>query len=59
METVTTVPWVGVRPTVQVAYLMDEGTLQVAGVMTQIDFQPTEFIINHGGPASGYVFWKQ
>lgn len=55
MESVTTVPWVGDRPTISVAYLQDDGTFLVNGVMTQIDFQPTEFIIDHGGAASGVI----
>lgn len=59
MEAITRVPWTGTRPTVSVAYLQTDGTFLVQGMFTQIDFQPTEFIINHGGPASGYVSVKQ
>lgn len=55
MEAVTTVPYTGVKPTVSVAYLQSDGTLLVQGVMSQIDFQPTEFIIDHGGLASGII----
>lgn len=51
----TTVPWTGNRPTISVAYLQADGTFLVNGMFTQIDFQPTEFIIDHGGPASGFV----
>lgn len=55
MEAITHVPWTGDRPTVSVAYLQPDGTFLVQGVMSQIDFQPTEFIIDHGGPASGVI----
>jgi len=51
----TTIPYTGVKPTVTVAYLQPDGTLLFNGVFTQIDFQPTEIIITHGGPAAGYV----
>lgn len=54
-EAITHIPWTGDRPTVSVAYLQPDGTLLVSGVMTQIDFQPTEFIIDHGGQASGVI----
>lgn len=55
LETITTVPWAGLRPTISVAYLQADGTFLEAGVSTQIDFTPTDVIINHGGPATGLV----
>lgn len=55
MQATTTVPYTGDKPTISVAYLQPDGTLLVQGVMSQIDFQPTEFIIDHGGPASGVI----
>lgn len=51
----TTVPYVGNRPTVSVIYLQSDGTFLAAGVFTQINIQPTEVIIDHGGAASGVV----
>lgn len=51
----TTIAYAGDRPTVSVIYLQPDSTFLTAGVFTQIDIQPTQVVINHGGPASGYV----
>jgi hypothetical protein len=54
-EAITTIPWSGVRPTIDVAYLQADGTFLQMGVFTQINFTTTDVIIDHGGTASGYV----
>lgn len=54
-EAITTVPYTGTRPTIIVAYLQPDGTLLFNGVFTQINFTATDFIIDHGGLASGIV----
>lgn len=58
-ETVTTVGYTGNRPTVQVAYLQPDGSLLVAGVMTQIDINGGFVTVDHGGVASGFLIIKQ
>lgn len=55
----TMVPYTGNRPTISVIYLQPDGTFLQAGVFTQINFTTTDVIIDHGGPASGYVLLKQ
>lgn len=54
-EAVTTIGYTGNKPTVSVAYLQTDGTFNVAGIMTLITVTPTQVIVDHGGPASGYV----
>jgi hypothetical protein len=55
MESVTTVPYTGAKPTVSVAYLQADGTLLVQGVMSQINITTTDVVIDHGGAFSGVV----
>jgi hypothetical protein len=55
LQSTTTVPYVGDRPTIDVVYLQTDGTFLQMGVFTQINFTTTDVIINHGGPASGLV----
>ncbi len=59
VESVTTVPYTGVKPTVSVLYLQPDGSFLQMGVFTQINIQPTSVIINHGGVASGIVKFSQ
>lgn len=54
-EFITTVPYVGTRPTVSVIYLQPDGTFLQAGVFTQINFTTTDVIVDHGGQSSGYI----
>ena len=54
-EAITTVPYIGTRPTVSVAYLQPDNTLLFNGVMTQINITATDVVIDHGGLASGIV----
>ena len=54
-ELITTVPYIGVRPTVDVLYLKEDGTLIQSGIMTQIQITPTAVIVNHGGASTGIV----
>ena len=54
-ESITTVGYTGNKPTVSVAYLQANGTFITIGVMTQIQITATSVIIDHGGPASGWV----
>lgn len=55
MESITTVPYTGAKPTVTVAYLQTDGTLLIHGVMSQINITTTDVVIDHGGLASGVV----
>ncbi len=59
MQSTTTVPYTGNGPTISIVYLQPNGTFLQAGVMTQINFTTTDVIIDHGGPASGYVKLEQ
>ncbi len=45
----STVPYTGNRPTISVAYLQADGSFLFNGMMTQINFTPTDVIIDHGG----------
>lgn len=54
-EAITTVPYIGERPTVQVIYLQDDGTFIQMGVFTQINIIGTDVVFDHGGLASGLV----
>ena len=56
-EDVTTIPYSGARPQIEVAYLNPDGsfTLGSMGVTTHVTFNATEFIINHGGVSSGVI----
>ncbi len=54
-ESITTVGYIGNKPTVSVAYLQADGTFISTGMFTQILITATEVIIDHGGPASGFV----
>lgn len=54
-EAITTVGYTGNKPTVSVAYLQADGTFISSGIMTQIQITLTDVIIDHGGPASGFV----
>jgi len=55
VESVTTVPYTGTKPTVSVIYLQPDGTFLQAGVFTQINLSTTDVVITHGGLASGIV----
>lgn len=47
-EVSTTIPYVGVRPTVSVSYLVD-GVWYAMGVATVVQITPTNVIVTHGG----------
>lgn len=51
-EAVTTVPYIGVRPTVEVLYLIDGTWQTVASVITITD---TQVIVDHGGISQGVI----
>lgn len=51
----TTIPFTGQRPTVSVIYLQADGTFLQSGVMTQINIAGTQVVVDHGGPASGWI----
>lgn len=51
-EAVTTVDYTGVRPTVEVLYLIDGTWQTVASVITITD---TQVIVDHGGISTGVV----
>ena len=55
VELVTTVPYTGSRPIVEVLYLMPDMTLQQAGIFTHIEITPTDVIVTHGGISSGLI----
>ena len=55
VELVTTVPYTGSRPIVEVLYLMPDMTLQQAGIFTHIEITPTDVIVTHGGLSSGLI----
>lgn len=56
-EAITVVPYSGQRPTIEVAYLQNDGTfiLGGAGIFNQIAFGPTSFTIDHGAVSSGVI----
>ena len=54
-QSLTTIPFTGQRPIVSVIYLQPDGTFLQAGVMTQINVIGSQVVVDHGGPASGYV----
>ncbi len=54
-ESITTVPYTGTRPTVDVLYLQPDNTLQQAGIFTKIEITATDVIVSHGGLSSGIV----
>lgn len=54
-ESVTTVPYTGLKPTVDVLYLQPDNTFIGMGVFTQIEITATDVIVSHGGAASGIV----
>lgn len=56
-EAVTTVPYTGTRPSIEVAYLNPDNTYTLggAGIFSQITFNATNFVIDHGGVSSGIV----
>lgn len=54
-ETETTVPYTGVQPIVDVAYLQPDNTLQTAGIFTQIEITATDVIVSHGAVSSGII----
>ncbi len=53
-ESITTIGYTGAKPTVTVAYLQPDGSFITTGVFTNIELTPTQVIIDHGGPASGF-----
>jgi hypothetical protein len=54
-QLVSTVPYTGVRPIVDVAYLQPDNTFQTAGIFTQIEITPTDVIVSHGSLSSGVI----
>ena len=54
-EVESTVPYTGIRPIVDVAYLQPDNTFQTAGIFTQIEITPTDVIVSHGAPSSGVI----
>ncbi len=54
-ESVTTVPYTGSRPIVDVAYLQPDNTFQTAGIFTQIEITATDVIVTHGGISTGVI----
>lgn len=56
-EGVTVIPYTGVRPTIEVAYLNEDGsfTLGSMGVSTFVTFDANNITIDHGGISSGVV----
>ena len=54
-DLVSTVPYTGNRPIVEVLYLMPDSTLQQAGIFTHIEITATDVIVTHGGVSSGLV----
>lgn len=48
-ETTTTVPYIGVRPIVEVAYLQPDNTFKTAGIFTLINITATDVVVDHGG----------
>lgn len=54
-EAVTTINYYGTRPSVEVAYLNEDDTWTLAGIMTTITFNGTTITVDHGGLASGVV----
>lgn len=51
----STVPYSGLRPTVDVLYLQPDNTWLAAGVFTQVEITPTEVVVTHGGLSSGLI----
>ncbi len=54
-QLVTTVPYIGNRPTVDVLYLQTDGTFIQSGIFTQIEITPTDVIVTHGEASTGIV----
>lgn len=54
-ESITTVPYTGVKPIVQVLYKQPDNTYLAAGIFTQIEITATDIIIDHGGSETGIV----
>ena len=54
-EAVTVLPYTGVRPSIEVAYLNLDGTYTLQGISTTITFDGTAFTIDHGGASSGLI----
>lgn len=56
-EAITVVPYSGQRPTIEVAYLQNDGTfiLGGAGIFNQIAFGASSFTIDHGAVSSGVI----
>lgn len=55
VQSITTIPYTGDKPTVSVIYLQPDGTFLQAGVMTQINIIGSNVVVDHGGPASGFI----
>ena len=55
VELVSTVPYTGAKPIVDVLYLQPDGTLLQAGWFTHIEITPTDVIVTHGGLSSGLI----
>lgn len=56
--TSTTLPYAGEfgdTPSVDVLYKNEDGTYTKAGIFTLISIQPTQIVVDHGGPASGFI----
>lgn len=51
----TTINFTGQKPTVSVIYLQPDNTFLIAGVFTQINIAGNQVVVDHGGPASGYI----
>jgi hypothetical protein len=54
----TTVPYggeFGSTPSIDVLYKNEDGTFTKAGIFILISIEPTQIIIDHGGPATGFI----
>lgn len=54
----TTIPYAGAygdTPTVDVMYENEDGTFTKAGVFTLISILPGSIVVDHGGPATGFI----
>lgn len=54
-EAVTTIPLDAGGPTVSVYYLQPDGSYQEAGLFTSITLTGTSIVVDHGGPATGFI----